>query len=418
MLRLPISAMFLILLLTCFCLSSVSVRPVKSLSITIVVPDDYPSIKEAIEAANDGDTVFVRSGIYQQPMVGSDMPHLTISKSISLIGEDRNTTIIQGYTGFMFDHIIVVEADNVVIRGFTFLYGFVGCVVLGSGCQIIENNFIGNDEGIGMGYGDGNTVSRNLFRGNDACGITIFGSSNNVVTANVIRETLNFGIYVFNGNNNTIFENEIVDNLDVGIILDAYSSNNIVRENDILRNGWGGEVWNSGIVLWNFAESNYIVSNNVSGNAKGVFQARTNDNRIYHNSFIGNSEQLVEENSNSNIWDDGYSSGGNYWDDYVGVDENRGPYQNLTGTDGIGDTPYTIEGNNIDHYPLMIPYVYVLGDLNNDDKVNMIDIGLAASAFGSFPGYLRWNPEVDINKDGVINLRDIAIVARNFGMPL
>lgn len=406
MLRLPISAMFVVLLLTCLCLSSVSVRPVKSLSRTIIVPDDYPTIRDAVDVADDGDTVFVKQGLYYESGI-------TISRSISLLGQDRETTIIEGTE---YAHMLIVNADNVTIKGFTVTKGFYGCWVFGSGCQIIDNNFIGNDEGISA-EADGNTVSRNFFRGNGACGIAILGSSNNVLTANVIRETLLFGIYVLNGDNNTILENEIADNLDVGIILDIYSSNNIVRENDILRNGWDGQFWNSGIVLWNFAESNYIVSNNVSGNAKGVFQARTNDNRIYHNSFIGNGEQLVEEDSNSNIWDDGYSSGGNYWDDYVGVDEKRGPYQNLTGTDGIGDTPYAIEGNNTDHYPLMRPYVYVLGDLNNDDKVNMIDIGLAASAFGSFPGCPRWNPEADINKDEIINLRDIAIVARNFGMP-
>jgi parallel beta-helix repeat protein len=379
------------------------------LSRTIIVPDDYPTIRDAVDVADDGDTVFVKQGLYYESGI-------TITRSISLLGQDRETTIIDGTREYA--HILTVNADNVTIKGFTVTKGFYGCWVFGSGCQIINNNFIGNDEGISMDYGDGNTVSGNLFRGNDACGIATLGSSNNVLTANVIRETRYFGIYIYNGNNNTIFENEIADNLDVGIILDIYSSNNIVRKNDILRNGWGGELWNSGIVLWNFAKSNYIVSNNVSGNAKGVFQARTNDNRIYHNSFIGNGEQLVEWDSSSNVWDDGYSSGGNYWGDYAGVDQKRGPYQNLTGTDGIGDTPYTIEGNNIDHYPLMIPYVYVLGDLNNDDKVNMIDIGIAASAFGSFPDHLRWKPEADINQDGVIDLRDIAIVARNFLMPL
>jgi endoglucanase len=67
----------------------------------------------------------------------------------------------------------------------------------------------------------------------------------------------------------------------------------------------------------------------------------------------------------------------------------------------------------------MKPYVYVrIGDLNNDGKVNMVDIALVASAFGSTPDGPRWNFDADINEDGIINLRDIAIVARNFLMPL
>jgi hypothetical protein len=54
-----------------------------------------------------------------------------------------------------------------------------------------------------------------------------------------------------------------------------------------------------------------------------------------------------------NKWDNGYPSGGNYWSDYNGTDLYSGPYQNVTGSDGIGDTPYVIDANNTDHYPLM-----------------------------------------------------------------
>jgi len=60
----------------------------------------------------------------------------------------------------------------------------------------------------------------------------------------------------------------------------------------------------------------------------------------------------------SNQWDNGYPSGGNYWSDYVGVDNFRGPHQNITGSDGIGDTNYSIDMDSIDHYPLMEPYSY------------------------------------------------------------
>jgi len=56
------------------------------------------------------------------------------------------------------------------------------------------------------------------------------------------------------------------------------------------------------------------------------------------------------------IWDNGYPSGGNYWSDYKDADLYSGPYQNETGSDGIGDTPYTIDANNVDRYPLMSPW--------------------------------------------------------------
>ena len=55
-------------------------------------------------------------------------------------------------------------------------------------------------------------------------------------------------------------------------------------------------------------------------------------------------------------WDDGYPSGGNYWSDYNGTDFYSGTNQNVTGSDGIGDTSYIIDVNNVDRYPLMSPW--------------------------------------------------------------
>lgn len=49
-------------------------------------------------------------------------------------------------------------------------------------------------------------------------------------------------------------------------------------------------------------------------------------------------------------------SGGNYWGNYTGIDLYRGSFQNETGSDGIGDTPYLIGPGNRDNYPLMDPY--------------------------------------------------------------
>jgi parallel beta-helix repeat protein len=69
---------------------------------------------------------------------------------------------------------------------------------------------------------------------------------------------------------------------------------------------------------------------------------------------VNNTQQVVVYYS-SNNWDDGYPSGGNYWSDYNGTDLYSGPYQNETGSDGIGDTPYVIDANNQDNYPLLQP---------------------------------------------------------------
>ena len=71
------------------------------------------------------------------------------------------------------------------------------------------------------------------------------------------------------------------------------------------------------------------------------------NNTIYHNDFVNNGLQVLADGS-ANYWDNGYSSGGNYWSDYNGADADH---------DSIGDTPYIIDANNTDHYPLMTQYI-------------------------------------------------------------
>ena len=59
--------------------------------------------------------------------------------------------------------------------------------------------------------------------------------------------------------------------------------------------------------------------------------------------------------------------------------------------------------------------IKIYGDINGDGKVDIRDVATVASAFGSYPGHSRWNPEADLNLDGEVNIRDVAIVASNFG---
>jgi endoglucanase len=63
----------------------------------------------------------------------------------------------------------------------------------------------------------------------------------------------------------------------------------------------------------------------------------------------------------------------------------------------------------------MKPYGFLIGDLNLDGKVDIKDIHIVAAAYGTFPGYPRWNPVADINKDGKVDIRDVSIVAKEYG---
>ncbi len=79
---------------------------------TLIVDDngkaDYDVIQLAINAARDGDTVFVKNGIYPEKLI--------INKSIKLVGEDRNSTFIDSGGK---DICVYVNADNIFVRNFT-----------------------------------------------------------------------------------------------------------------------------------------------------------------------------------------------------------------------------------------------------------------------------------------------------------
>ena len=87
-----------------------SAPPKKDLSLkTTVVPDDYPTIQSAIDNSNEGDTVFVKRGVYKET--------LTIIKSISLIGEDRNSTVIDANKAQT--QVILIHGDNITVANFS-----------------------------------------------------------------------------------------------------------------------------------------------------------------------------------------------------------------------------------------------------------------------------------------------------------
>jgi len=212
-----------------------------------------------------------------------------------------------------------------------------------------------------------------------------------------------------------VTRNDVTSN-HVGI--DLISSNyNIIFQNNITENGQR-HVFGDGICLAMDSSRNIIFGNNVLNNYHGISLWESSDNSIYHNYFINNTHQVYVNSGYENIWDDGYPSGGNYWSDYTVVDSLSGPYQNETGGDGIGDTPYIIDVNNQDNYPLMEPWSpppSIAGDLNSDGIVDISDIATAGKAFGSYPGHPRWDSTADMNNDDIVNILDIALIARNFG---
>jgi parallel beta-helix repeat protein len=337
----------------------------------------YATIQEAINANEtlNGHTIFVETGAYYESVV--------VNKSISISGENKDTTIIVGSPG---DIVFRVESNNVRISGFTIQSALAVAGVLSNAQDVtIIGNLIINGYNSGIQISNvSNTISGNLIAN---CGTAIL-------------------IY---GSNHTIENNILMNNSDWAIQLSYFSNNNKVTRNEITNNHFSG-------IYVQQSHNNTISDNTLTNNEEGIRIAYSTGNVIFHNYIINNTRQVFIDRGNiNNTWDDGYPSGGNYWSDYNGTDLYSGPYQNETGRDGIGDIPYVIDTDNQDNYPLMPPYVPVLGDLNQDGIVNILDAIQAASAFGSHAGHPRWNEQADINRDGVVNILDVIILANNFG---
>lgn len=180
----------------------------------------------------------------------------------------------------------------------------------------------------------------NLYRTN--VGVELWETRNSAICGNNITNN-EYGIWLCLSHNNSMIGNTITNNWH-GILL-VSSSNNNISVNTITNNIYG--------IDFEGGSGNSLIGNNIKNNVCGIFLIieSPHKNKIYHNNFEDNEEHV--NINGANVWDDGYPSGGNYWSNYTGVDEKSGPNQNQPGSDGIGDTPYIIDEDNMDRYPLM-----------------------------------------------------------------
>ena len=184
-------------------------------------------------------------------------------------------------------------------------------------------------------------------------GIELLASSDNTIVGNHVTNSTSFGILLCQGEgsagspNNTLTGNTLTNN-SVGISL-SQSSNNSLSGNTIMTS-------NNTAISIDDSSNNTLTDNNITTNYEGIQMNSSSYNSFYHNNFVNNAHLQVDSSNSTNTWDEGYPSGGNYWSNYNGTDRYGGPYQNETGSDGIGDTPYVIDVNNRDNYPLMQPY--------------------------------------------------------------
>ena len=329
------------------------------------------SIQALIDSASSGDTVNVPAGYY----VGA----LFINKPLKLVGEGNNSTIIDGNT---LGNVIQVASNDVEISGFTVQNSSAkGIGIFASYCtnlkihdNVVQNNFMGlvlggcssteaygnfvfanfGSQAVFVNYSSSVTFSNNTVTGNAGEALVVYHCSGCMVVGNQVVDNRKVsvvgasGMVVSNSYGITIRDNNISGNYFHGLnVVSCFGSGpnaNKIFGNILSKNHYG--LYLSG------SSYTQIYQNTISGNLGGVEFSQASNNVIYNNNIINNTVQ-AEDNYNfndKNTWDNGYPAGGNYWSDYKGSDSNG---------DGIGDTPYIIDNNNTDHYPLMTPAVYV-----------------------------------------------------------
>jgi nitrous oxidase accessory protein len=314
----------------------------------------YKYIQDGIDNASIGDTIFVFSGIYYG--------WVNVDKTISLIGEDKNTTII--------NKGVMVDAYYINITGFTIQNGYWGsggfymnssyCKISGNiitncghGIALVEHtsfnviidNIISDNCRSGIdnwfGFSNNNIIKRNTIKNNWADGIQLRGDNNNISDNIIIGNDV--GIRP-QGSNFSIYDNTISNNKREGIYLD-YSDGIFIYKNDIENNGEDGifiegvddniisgnrfttnkngiyltrgsknntinfnsfSDQNCGIWMVIFSDNNLVSNNNFINNICGLYQSGSAKNNITSNNFRKNKLNAFFINCNQTLWDSNY----------------------------------------------------------------------------------------------------------------
>jgi nitrous oxidase accessory protein len=287
-------------------------------------PENYSKIQDAVNNASNGDTIFVFTGIYNE--------QITINKSITLIGEDKNLTIING-SGI--GDVVSFLADSVTFKCFTIQNS--GGDVVNAGVSVKSNNDI---------------IENNIYA-NNRNGIYIENSANNTVSWNVITNNGNqsyegSGISLYNSTGNLIIENSIFANFGTGLI-GTYTTqgNNIISRNNITDN-------TEGVLFYEFS-NNAITYNNVTRSAeKGIEVIYSQNNSIVNNDICFTTLQSIAvfDSSNNTISRNTIKNSS-----YTCMEFNQGSFNNTVDRNIIRDSDegFEIDGlyNRISNNTLM-----------------------------------------------------------------
>jgi len=352
---------------------------------------NYSSIQDAVDDAVDGDTVFVYS--YSSPY----NENVVVEKSINLIGEDKDGTVIDG----MSTDPLWIKTSSVSVSGFTMTKAVLNagihivekkwydelavltditisdCIIKNSKCvgiwmestQRVDilNCDINNNDGSSILISDSSQVTvanceihengKELGPGTGYSGgihtrAGDFGGCYDVEIShcNITHNKLT-GIDIGQSHNVDIHHNIISHNSWRGITITGgffnLLSDIVIRDNIISENG-EGRYLHCGIFIQGCRDLVTVKHNNISSNHNdGIYLLRASQNSIIENNLIDHERNGYFENfCFLNQWD------GNYWDDYDGSEGINGPWKVIKGR-FFRFIPWV----NFDRHPANKPYL-------------------------------------------------------------
>lgn len=345
----------------------VSSLAAKATTIPVGARETIKYIKEAIQRAEAGDTLLIRSGIYREGniilekqlvILGEDYPVLDGENQYEILTVHAQGVVIQGLkfldTGIAsisdLAAIKILESSKVRILGNRFENTFFGIYLANSSHIWIENNQlqsqaesehqIGN--GIHLWKCDHITINNNQVRGHRD-GIYFEFVTNSLITNNHSEGNMRYGLHFMFSHNDEYRNNTFINN---GAGVAVMYTKGVIMVKNTFQHNWGSSSY--GLLLKDIRDS-FVTDNTFTENSVGIFMEGSSRNEIKNNSFYQNGYALklqascddnviVRNNFQQNTFDLVTNGSlvlnnidGNYWDRYEGYDLNR---------DQVGDVPY------------------------------------------------------------------------------
>lgn len=257
---------------------------------------NYTKIQNAIDNASDGDTVFVYDDSSQY------YENIIINKSIQLLGESKETTVINGNES---GDVVTISSDHATISGFTiedsgddYSNHDAGIKLLSNGNTITDTYITHNREGVYLSSSNSNNISNNSINYNRNAIRLHDASTHNRISGNaIITWSSSFGVYIENSSdNNMIFQNTIT-NPDGWALYILESQGNNISDNTVMKSEYGISMVysNDSIISNNFLKQNEYSGISLTGSRGNVISQNTFE---FDGLFIWNSyHNAVSDNT-------------------------------------------------------------------------------------------------------------------------